>query len=277
MNDPLHLPRPSAAHRTWFVAAGLALALLAFATGCTSPRYRSAPKETPPPVLVNLPSTEPPIEALVHTVIIFQGPGSWKSEAYWDEYVVTIANRGNALIRVDQAWLADFQGNPSAAGKDPWELETTSRTLSEQGFGFARNTAVQIGGGVGVLALSGGVGAMVFSGGWVTAGAGAAMGGILMLPAVIGGSIYKNISNRHAIEREFDRRRLVLPTVLVPGQLVQGSLFFRISPGPQRLTLQCRIDDEERNIIVDLKPLAGLHLKTPPQPAKAEERGSGTQ
>src|SRR5205814_5963570 len=83
-------------------------------------------------------------------------------------------------------------------------------------------------------------------------------------PAFIGGTIYTNISNRHAIEQEFELRRLVLPAVLVPGQLVQGSLFFRISPGPQRLTLTCRVDDEPRDVIIDLAPIAGLHLKSPP-------------
>jgi len=84
------------------------------------------------------------------------------------------------------------------------------------------------------------------------------------LPAFIGGTIYTNISSRHSIEREFARRRLVLPVVLVPGQLVQGSLFFRISPGPKRLTLKCRIDDEPRDVVIDLAPISGLHLKSPP-------------
>lgn len=229
--------------------------------GCTAPKYKVAPKQTPPLVLLNLPSTEPPIEALLHTAIIYHGPGSWKRDAYWDEYVVTVANRGNALVRVESASLTDFQGQAIASGTAPWVLESTSRTLADRGFGFARNTAVQIGGGVTILAVGGGIGAAVFSG--ITASGGAAIAGIWLLPAVIGGTIYSNISNRRAIEREFERRRLVLPAELVPGHLVQGSVFFPISPGPRRLTLKCRVDGEPRDVVIELTPLAGLHLKAP--------------
>ena len=53
--------------------------------------------------------------------------------------------------------------------------------------------------------------------------------------------------------------------MLVPGQLVQGSLFFRISPGPKRLTLKCRVDDEPRDVVIDLAPLSGMHMKVPPK------------
>lgn len=236
-------------------------------TGCTATRYQAAPKKTPPPVLINLPSTEPPIEALLHTVIIYRGPGSWKHDAYWDEYVVTVANRGNALVTVESAELTDFQDKTTTAGTNPWELETVSRTLADKSFGLAKDTVVQIGGGVGIMAVGGGVGAVVFSGGFISSAGGAAIGGILLLPAVIGGTVYSNISNRHAIEREFERRLLVLPAVLVPGQLVQGSLFFRISPGPRRLALKCHVDDEPRDVVIDLTPVAGLHLKPKAPPA----------
>ncbi len=242
---------------------------IAWLAGCTSPGYQLASKTTAPPIWLNLPSTEPPIEALLHTVIIYRGPGSWKQNAYWDEYVVTMANRGSSLVTVESASLVDFQGNPVAAGQNPWDLERTSRNLVDTGFGFAKGTAVQIGGGITVLAAGGGIGAVVFSGGLLTEAGGAVVGGLLVLPAFVGGTIYTNIKSRHAIEREFARRRLILPSVLVPGQLVQGSLFFRISPGPKRLTLKCRVDDEPREVVIDLAPLAGLHLKAPPKTGSA--------
>ena len=245
------------------VPAGL-LSIIVMLGGCTISGYKLAPKKTLPPVVLNLPATEPPIEALLHTVIIYRGPGSWKLGAFWDEYVVTVANRGDALMTIESAYLIDFQNQETAAGTDPWELELASRTEADKGFGFVKGTAVQIGGGVTVAAIGGGVGAVAFSGGYITAAGGAAVGGLLFLPAFIGGTIYTNINNRHAIEREFARRRLVLPAALLPGQLVQGSLFFRISPGPQRLTLKCRIDDEPHDVVIDLAPIAGLHLKSPP-------------
>ena len=269
MNPSSHRDFPPILRRCFQQGAILIVAVLSpmlMLLGCTSPKYKAAPKKTPPPVLLNLPSSEPPIEALLQTVIIYRGPGSWKLNAYWDEYLVTVANRGNALIEVDSVWLTDFQTKATASGTNPWELELVSRALADKGFGEAKNAAVVIGGGIGVLAIGGGIGAAVFSGAaYIGSAGGAAIAGMIFLPAVIGGTIYTNVSNRHAIEREFERRRLVLPAVLVPGQLAQGSLFFRISPGPQRLTLKCRVDGEPREVVIDLTPLAGLHLKSPPE------------
>lgn len=242
------------------LAWAVLLSSLAGLTGCTSAAFKPAPKTTPPAVLLNLPFTQPPFEVLLHTVIVYRGAGSWKRDAYWDEYVMTIANRGNAMIAVDSASLMDFQGQTTAAGADPWGLEKASRALAAQAFSSAKEVVVQLGGGATALAAGSGAAAVIFGGG----SAAVAVGGVFVLPAYVGISIYSNIKNRHAIEREFERRRLVLPAELVPGQVVQGSLFFRIAPGPRRLTLQCRVDNEPRNIAIDLAPLAGLHLKSPP-------------
>ncbi|MSU64883.1 MAG: hypothetical protein EXS38_02000 [Opitutus sp.] len=74
-------------------------------------------------------------------------------------------------------------------------------------------------------------------------------------------SVVANVNGRHDVEAEYRRRRVALPLWLVPGQLAQGSFFFRISPGPQRLVLHCRIDREPRDVTIDLTSLAGLHLK----------------
>lgn len=243
------------------IIAGLGAALL---SGCTFAKYKSAPRSTPGPVMINLPSTEPPVEALVHTVIVYRGPGSWKQDAYWDEYVVTIANRGDGLLTVDAATLQDGRAQLIATGLEPWSLESESRSAAAKGFGFAQTTAVQIGGGFTAIGAGAGVGALLTASlvsGSGAGAAGAAIGGFIAIPAFIGGSVYSNITSRNAIEREFDRRRLVLPIQLPPGQLVQGSLFFRITPAPRGLLLKCRVDDAPRDVVVDLAPLAGLHLK----------------
>ena len=68
------------------------LAALLTLPGCVSKRYQSASKKTPPAVAINLAAQQPPVAVVLNTVIVFQGPGSWKREAYWDEYVVSIVN-----------------------------------------------------------------------------------------------------------------------------------------------------------------------------------------
>ena len=253
------------------VLSAVLLGVLLAGPGCTAPSYKMASKKTPPPVLLNLPSTEPPFEFLLHTVIVYRGAGSWKLNAYWDEYVVTVANRGNALITVDEASLKDLRDRDVECGDDPWKLETTSRSLADQGFGLVAGTVVQLGGGIGAISVGAGAGAVIFCS---AGGYGALAGGMLVLPAFIGGTIYTNINNHHAVGEEFIRRRLVLPVVLVPGQLVQGSLFFPITPGPRQLILHCHVDQAPRNVVIDLAPLANLHLKSPPVPASpARPRG----
>ena len=77
-------------------------------TGCVSAKYQRAADDTPPPTVLNLaatpavsagaPTAPSGLDARLNTVIVFRGPGSWKRDAYWDEYVLTLANRGAAPL-----------------------------------------------------------------------------------------------------------------------------------------------------------------------------------
>ncbi len=264
MNCPtklFHLPR-------YFVLV-LGVSLLVAHTGCVSTRYKLAKKETIRPALAyDITATPSEVEATVNTAIVFQGPGSWKRDAYWDEYVLTLVNRGDRTLTVETAALTGLAGTSAMSGVNPWALEKQSRTLADQGFGLTKDVAVQIGGGVAYVVAGTGVGAGVGALVWGTTGLvpGTALGiltGMIAVPAFIGGSIYANVHSRHGIEREFARRRLLLPLALAPGQTTQGSLFFPITPGPQRLALHCAVSGAEpRDVFLNLAPLAGLHLQS---------------
>jgi hypothetical protein len=236
-------------------------------SGCVSTRYKLAPENTPGPVVLNLVAAPGPIEAVVHTVIALRGPGTWKRAAYWDEYVITIANRSDKPVTFESATLVDFRGLQVSPGDDPWKLETQSRRYETEVAGKVGDV-LRVGGAT-VLTGAAAGSVLVFGGMHVAtqAGAAAVLGGAFTLAAAAVAipvyTIVGNVNGRHKVEAEFKRRRLALPAFLVPGQIVQGSVFFRISPGPQRLTLQCREGAEVREVTVDLKPLADLHLKTP--------------
>lgn len=243
-------------------------------TGCVSSRYKLAkPADTTPSVALNLKSQQDPrpgdaaphLEVAVNSVIIFQGPGSWKHKAYWDEYVVTLTNRGTTPLIVESAQLTGLAGTPMGSGNDPWALESQSRTLAEKGFGLAKNTIIQIGGGIGALSLGMVTGAALSSGGWAAIG-GAMIGSTVALPLFVGTAIYRNVSSRHAVRAEFDKRKLDLPVGLVPTQHAQGSLFFPITPGPQRLVLNGYAGPTKWSTVVDLCSLESLHLKTSETP-----------
>jgi hypothetical protein len=244
---------------------GLAVIVAMFTmTGCASSKYKLAKKNTPPPIPINLSVNQPPIELILHTVIVYQGSGSWKRKAYWDEYIITITNQGQLPLTIDSATLIDFQDKHNATGSDPWELEKQSKTwwkniqsteagrLVTLGAGMAASIGVFM--AVAPAAIWGGSGAALGV-------AGAAVGAIIVLPAYALISVLGNISGRHKIEAEFNKRRLAIPVIVPAGQIVQGSFFFPITPGPKRLILQCQVGEEALDIDFDLSLLADLHIK----------------
>ena len=237
--------------------------------------YKMTKGAVQPPQLLHLIATQPPIEAVVHAVIVEKGPGAWKEEAWWDEYVVTIANHGDAPLRVDSATLLDFEGQASTPGDDPWNLERLSKkwwqTNSARNVGHAFALGVGAYGVVGVAFYSGIAATSSLTGG-AAAATGVATAFVVAVPVVVVGTLVINNNHKHKIETEFSRRRLALPATIAPGGVVQGSLFFRLSPGPQRLVLHYRTDGQPRGLAIELKPLAALHFKkrvysTPPAPA----------
>ncbi len=251
--------------------SGSALLIL---SGCVSSKYKFAEYEkqavpmnfvaTPPPA--DPATTAPGVEAMLNTVIALQGPGSWKRNAYWDEYVVSLTNRSGVPVSIESVALTDFQGQSVPAGSNPWDLEKQSRDY-ESRIASTAGDVLTIGGGV-VLAsgtglAAGGLAAWATgAGGWATIGVmGTAF--VAAIPIYAVGTVYRNVSNKHKIEEEFARRSLSLPLTLPPGKLTQGSFFFRVAPGPQRLSLVARNGDgTNSNIVIDLAPLAGMHLKS---------------
>jgi hypothetical protein len=157
---------------------------------------------------------------------------------------------------VDSAVLADSRGDLVTDGREPWSLEEQSHRFAKD---FARKggDALAIG-AAGALTTSAALMAPIV-GGWGLIGG--AVAGVASLPVYAGVTLYRNFSSKKEIEEEFGRRRLVLPAVLAPNRDVSGSLFFRITPGPKTLALQCRVGREPRTLVIDLAPLGRLHLK----------------
>jgi hypothetical protein len=250
------------------------LALVALSmSGCLSSQYKPAQKTIPPAIPMNIGATVAPVEAMVNTVIVFQGPGSWKKYAMWDEYVITLTNRGDTTLSLQAATLVGA-GQSVLAQHEPWQLEKTSRLAQREGFGMGKDTVVHVGYGLaGFLAVSGTGAALglTSSGGIFTgaaaAGVGAAAATVVAIPVFIGGTIYRNVSNRHDIEREFHRRRFTVPVAIAPEQTVQGTFFFPITPAPQRLIFHFFPTNPPTEASIELTPINGLHLKPSPAPS----------
>jgi len=240
--------------------------------GCvTSKKYKMVKKDEAPakPVVLNLTSANK--ELTLATVIVFKGPGSWKREAKWDEYVVELANPGDHPFTIESAELFDLQGKLQQPGTDPWRLEKLSATnWSKYG-----STGVQVLAGAGLVATYVGI-EIGTAAGAIMGGSAAATGGAAVALAVIPvfavvdltAVAVMNHNNKKKVVAEFDRRRLVLPLALAPGATATGSFFFPMTPGPQRLVVKGKTGEVPLEIGLELKELAGLHLR--PKDAKAK-------
>ena len=234
-------------------------------TGCvTSKKYKMAKKAgAVPPVALNWTAGDAATGVNLQSVIVFKGPGSWKREARWDEYVVTITNRGTSPLVIEEAGLVDLLGQTQWPGADPWKLERISYTNWDK-YG---KTGLKLLAGAGAVTIYGATVAATavgsFMGGGAVAGGGAAVLNIIPVVAIVDitAVAIMNNQNKKKIVAEFNRRRLSLPVTVVEGQSVGGSLFLPMTPGPQRLVLRGRRDGEHAEWVIDLKPLAGLHLK----------------
>lgn len=245
------------------IAVVTLLALGLAQTGCvTSKKYRMAKEDTPPARPLGWTVAVPPAELTLATLIVFKGPGSWKREARWDEYVVVITNKGAEPLVIEAATLIDLLGQPQIPGVDPWQVEKLSYTNWDK---YGKN-GLKLLAGAGAVAIyvgyAYGVAMTGFMGG-ATASAGAvALVNIIPVVALVDVTAvaFMNHSNKKKVVAEFDRRRLKLPLTIAPGQSVSGSFFFPMTPGPQRLILKGKAGADPLELVLDLKPLAGLHL-----------------
>ncbi len=235
--------------------------------GCVATKYKLAKKTTPPVQLLNTAfPPSPPLQTTLATLISFGGPGSWKREALWDEYVITLENHGERPLTIDSAALAGTAGTPYAPGGDPWTLEKQSKRLEKQyrdnGEAFLRTA------GPGVLIV--GVGAATVSataGGTmiVSAGvAGAAVAAIFVLPVYYISVLGINHHNKKAVMTEFNRRRLPLPLTLAAGETRTGSLLFPMVRSPSSLALYWSNETGSATEVLSLDFLQGLHVPAAP-------------
>ncbi len=256
MKEPTNLSR---ATRLVAVIA-LSLSVAGLFTGCVSNKYKMAKSGTALPQLLNVAFAPAPLEATLNSVITYNGPGSWKRDAFWDEYVVTLHNPGSQPLKVATASLVDNVGTVYSASDMPWALEKVSKTLEQKhkdaGMAFVRYTAP------GLLIVGTGTAAAA-SAGFLSAGAATAGAAtIVALPIYYIGVVVINHKNKAAMSGEFNRRRHVLSLRFAPGETRTGSFFFPTVPSPRSLGLGWSTATASGESVLPLDFLHGLHVKS---------------
>lgn len=239
------------------------LSTIFLSTGCVSSKYQAASALGAQPQRMDFDLAGGPVKSRLDAVIIYQGPGSWKKTAYWDELLITFTNDAHEPVTLTAASLVDYAGATVSAGADPWQLEKASRAqrdrYTQAGVSFALNT-------LGYAALTyGAAGAGMLVGAAVTntwggLAAGATVG-LVAVPVTAIVIYANNQKHRHAIEREFNRRHLALPLTLNAGETRSGSLFFPMTVSPQALRLEWSTAIEHGISHRPLPMLAGMHRK----------------
>lgn len=198
------------------------------------------------------------LDTSLYTVISDGGPGSWKREAFWDEYVITLHNEGQRALSITAVALTDYAGAMRPPGTDPWELERESKTLEKRyrdaGLSFARMAAPRV-------IASAAEPSVVASAGIGTTGAAAAATATAVALPIYGASVFGiNMHNKAVIRKEFNRRRISLPLMLGPGDSRTGSFFFPMVPNPQAITVRWSSGAGEGETTLELQFLKGLHV-----------------
>ncbi len=249
--------------------AGILLSASLLFTGCVSRKYQAASAVGAQPRWINANLGNVPLKTRLDTVIIYQGPGSWKRSAYWDEFLVTFTNESDAAITLTSAGLVDYFGTIMPAGSDPWPLEKASQLQRDRylqaGVNFALHTigyAALTYGAIGAGAVIGGVVTNSWAG--LTAGATVGVAAVPVTAIVI---YVNNQKQRRVIENEFQRRRLSLPLTLAPGESRSGSLFFPMTVSPQSLRLGWAKGTDHGTSLLPLPMLAGMHRKESTTPS----------
>ncbi len=242
-------------------AAALSFAVALLLASCVSSKYQIAPAVGANPLRLEVKLGGAPVRTQLDAVIIYQGPGSWKKAAYWDELLVTFNNESDEKIILTAVSLVDYAGTIVPAGTDPWQIEKASVAQRERylktGVNFALNT-------LGYAALTyGAVGAGAMAGAAMTSTwAGFTTGAVVGLAAVPVTAVLvyaNNQKHKHEIEREFTRRRLPLPLTLRPRESRAGSLFFPMTVSPRELRVEWIKSGNRETCIFPLPMLAGMH------------------
>jgi hypothetical protein len=265
----------------WSLAGALWLALVLLCGGCASPRHRANPPANLAEVAVHLSTAADPtcpapaIELTLQTVVILQEAGPLGRRSYWDEYVIMITGRGTVPVTVEAAELIDGEGKSVVPGDNPWTLANRRKAWFEQTDRHGVTRAGQI--GVGAVAVDA-LGPPLVSVGlyapclltWGTYGAAAAV----IAPFYAAKAVKFNVKSRKQVEADFNRRRLALPVPVAPGQVLQGSWYFPVTPAPRQLVVRYRAAGDAGKVTLALPSLANLHVKPhakqPPTAARAD-------
>ena len=247
--------------------AFLAIAALC-AAGCSGPRLLSRPQglEDVEPLVA---ADDTRVAVTLDAVVVPNGPGSWASDAAWDEYRLRIRRLGEGDVRVERVTVIDALGHPVASSADRAGLIDGSREVDkryEASGQLARTagggswektiggTAATAAGGAAIGLAS--VGGTAFVSAGAVAGAAAGIAGVGFL---VGAGITKLVNNTR-VGNQLAARHTPLPITVGPADT--GVIaFFPTVPLPSAIEVSYTQAGSERRLRIPAnEALANAHL-----------------
>ena len=228
------------------------------------------------------------VAATLDWVVIKDGPGTWASNAFWDEYRFRIANVTDVPISISQIQVIDSLNTTHVSIADREALLDASRLTEaryaehsldvQPGAGAAGMTAATVlGSTVAISAATYASATGTASALGVSTGVGASPAIVTMAyvaPVLIVGGIIHSANNAKVSE-EIERRQTTLPVELQPGESRNIQVFFPVAPSPQTVRVIYSAGDNTELLELDTgEVLAGLHYGDPNRPSRRPVNGA---
>jgi len=214
-------------------------------TGCSAlgpGRFIESPESQPVELAIRANGEE--VKAVLHHVIVPDGPGSWVKGATWNEMVISLQNASRGDVTIKRISVIDSTGlyvNPIIPNVLP---SATERVEKMQGMSLL----IQ---GVGVAGqLLGAFSGMPLLG--IASGA-----FIVNAPAAQAGASAKEMDQLLA---EVKRRMLAWPIEMTAGATVRGSQFFS-APDPKMLVITYQTAKGEKHLKLALDQISFAAVK----------------
>ena len=207
------------------------------------------------------------LAATLDWVIIRDGPGTWAKNVDWDEYLIRVQNLTGESIQVTNISVVDSLGIRVDTRENRKQLvkgtKKTKRRYKGEGL------EVKAGAGAGTLIAAGVVAgaaatAVVSSAGGILAvsggAAGAATAGVILLPVLAVGGVFRGVNNSK-VNKQIKSRQTLPPIVLREDEEKSLDIFFPLTPSPRQIEFTYADSQGDHTLIVDTHaPLDGLHL-----------------
>ena len=251
-----------------------ALLLLLSLSGCGGTKMVKEPE----PLVVTQSlanASDQRLAATLDWVIVRDGPGTWAKNVDWDEYLIRVQNLTDDSIRVTNITVLDSLGTRIEIGEKRRQLVKATKQAKRRYKG--EGLKVKAGAGAGTLivagAVAGATGAAIAAsaGTWFTLGAGGwsgattagVAGGIILLPVLAVGGVFRGINNSK-VNKHIESRQTLLPVVLQEEEEKSLDIFFPLTPSPRQIEFIYVDSRGDHTLVIDTHTaLEGLHLVQP--------------